>query len=138
MKADIIFINGEVVTIDQTNRVVESVAVKDNRILAVGSNHETREFRSDETEVIDLHGKSLLPGFIDAHVHLTIFGTNLLGVSCIAPHIETLEDIFNDLRKKCQETPKGQWVRAWGFKESNLTENRFPTKEELDEVIPNL
>ncbi|MBD1382493.1 amidohydrolase [Metabacillus arenae] len=134
MKADLVFVNGEVVTIDQKNRVVESVAVKENQIIAVGSNSETRQYISDETEILDLAGKTLLPGFIDAHLHLTIYGTNLLGVSCIAPHIQSLEDIFTDLRKKCQDTPKGQWVRAWGFKETKLVENRFPTKEELDEI----
>jgi len=75
-----------------------------------------------------------MPGIIDAHIHLTIYGTNLLGVSCIEPHIQSLEDLFIDLRKKVQETPKGQWVRAWGFKESNLKENRYPTRKELDEI----
>ncbi|MFD2682270.1 amidohydrolase [Bacillus seohaeanensis] len=134
MKADSVFINGEVVTVDQNNRVVEAVAIKENRIIAVGSNKEVEEYRTDETVVIDLGGKALLPGFIDAHLHLTIYGTNLLGVSCVAPHIQSLQDIFADLRKKAQETPKGQWVRAWGFNETKLKENRFPTKEELDEI----
>lgn len=134
MKADIVFINGEVVTIDHRNRIVESVAIKDNRIIAIGSNKEIQEYRSDNTVIIDLEGKTLLPGFIDAHLHLTIYGTNLLGVSCIAPHIQSLHDIFVDLRKKVLKTPKGQWVRAWGFNESKLEENRYPTKDELDEI----
>ncbi|WP_010677674.1 amidohydrolase [Bacillus timonensis] len=134
MKADIVFMNGEVVTVDDDNSVVESVAVKGNHIIAVGSNQEIQEYISHETNVIDLHGKSVLPGFIDAHLHLTIYGTNLLGVSCIEPHIQSLEDLFTDLQKKAEETPKGQWVRAWGFNESKLKENRFPTRQELDKV----
>lgn len=134
MTADIIFINGEVVTVDHNNRVVEGVAIKDNRIIAVGSNSEVQEYSSDETTIIDLNGKTLLPGFIDAHLHLTIYGTNLLGVSCIAPHIQSLHDLFSDIRKKALKTPKGQWIRAWGFNESKLKEKRYPTKEELDEV----
>ncbi|THE13434.1 amidohydrolase [Bacillus timonensis] len=134
MKADIVFMNGEVVTVDDDNSVVESVAVKGNHIIAVGSNQEIQEYISHETNVIDLHGKSVLPGFIDAHLHLTIYGTNLLGVSCIEPHIQSLEDIFIDLQKKAEEAPKGQWVRAWGFNESKLKENRFPTRQELDKV----
>ncbi|MDR4887864.1 amidohydrolase [Fredinandcohnia sp. QZ13] len=134
MKADIVFMNGEVVTVDDDNSVVESVAVKGNHLIAVGSNQEIQEYISYETNVIDLHGKSVLPGFIDAHLHLTIYGTNLLGVSCIEPHIQSLEDIFIDLQKKAEETPKGQWVRAWGFNESKLKENRFPTRQELDKV----
>ncbi|MFC0272860.1 amidohydrolase [Metabacillus herbersteinensis] len=134
MKADSVFINGEVVTIDDHNRVVEGVAVKENRIIAVGTNQEVKEYISDETDIIDLDGQSLLPGFIDAHLHLTIYGTNLLGVSCISPHIQSLQDLFADLRKKTQETPKGHWIRASGFNEKKMIENRFPTKQDLDEI----
>nr|WP_263326661.1 amidohydrolase [Neobacillus sp. Marseille-Q6967] len=134
MRADIVFMNGEVITVDSHNRVVEAVAVKENKIIGVGFNKEIQPFIGEETKIIDLHGKTLMPGFIDAHLHLTIYGTNLLGVSCIAPHIQSINDIFTDLRKKAKETPKGQWVRAWGFNESLLKENRFPTKEELDDI----
>ncbi len=134
MKADYIFNNGEVITIDNQNRVAEAVAVKGNKIIAVGTTEEMEDFRSASTTTIDLEGKTLMPGIIDAHIHLTIYGTNLLGVSCIEPHIQTMEDLFIDLRKKVQETPKGQWVRAWGFKESNLKENCYPTRKELDEI----
>lgn len=134
MKADLVFINGEVITVDQQNRVVESVAIKENRIIAVGSNAEIEQYVTVETNIIDLKGKSLLPGFIDAHLHLTIYGTNLLGVSCIEYHIQSLDDIFKDLKDKVEETPKGQWVRAWGFNELKVKEERYPTKEELDEI----
>jgi predicted amidohydrolase YtcJ len=134
MKADIIFINGEVITVDEENRVAEAVAVKDNRILAVGTSAEMKEFTAKTTTIVDLEGKTLMPGIIDAHIHLTIYGTNLLGVSCIEHHIQSLKDLFVDLRKKVQSTPKGEWIRAWGFKESNLKENRYPTKEELDAI----
>lgn len=134
MIADVVFINGEVITLDNNNRVVEAVAVKGNRILAVGTNEEIQTYIFEDTDIIDLDGKTLLPGFIDAHLHLTIYGTNLLGVSCIAPHIKSLQDIFADLRKKTKEIPKGQWVRAWGFNEVMLEEKRFPTIEELDEI----
>lgn len=134
MKADIIFFNGEVITVDAQNRIVECVAVKNNRIIAVGTKADIRRYIARDTKCIDLNGKSLLPGFIDAHLHLTIYGTNLLGVSCIEPHIHSLKDIFQDLRIKAEETPKGNWIRAWGFSESLVKENRCPTKEELDEI----
>lgn len=134
MKADLVFINGEVITVDEKNRIVEAVAVKENRIAAVGSNQEIRQYITGDTKVIDLQGRSLLPGFIDSHIHLTIYGTNLLGVSCIEPHVKSLEDIFVELRKKAQETPNGEWVRAWGFNEQKLAEGRYPTKEELDDI----
>jgi predicted amidohydrolase YtcJ len=108
------------------------VAINGKEIVAVGSGNEIAPFVGAETKVIDLEGRSLLPGFIDAHLHLTIYGTNLLGVSCVDPHIKSLKDIFIDIKKKISNTKSGEWVRAWGFDENNVVEKRFPTKEELD------
>lgn len=134
MKADIILRNGEVITVDPTDQIHEAVAVKDNKILATGSNEEIDALADEKTKVIDLKGRSCLPGFIDAHLHLTIYGTNMLGVSCIAPHVHSLQDIFTDLKEKAAKTEKGEWVRAWGFNEHEIEERRFPTREELDSV----
>lgn len=134
MFADKVFLNGEVITVDRTDRVTEAVAIKGNRIIGVGTDDDIKPFIDEKTEVFDLNGKSLLPGFIDAHMHITTYGTNKLGVSCKAPHIHTVEDILRDLRKKAEQTPKGQWVRAWGFNELKIKEKRFPTRQELDSV----
>lgn len=134
IKADIVFKNGEVVTVNTENEVSEAVAVKENKIVAVGTNDEITSFIGHHTNVIDLDGKSLLPGFIDAHIHLTIYGLNLLGVNCTAPHIQSLKDIMAELKKKEEETKTGEWIRAWGFNEQHIAENRLPTRDELDEV----
>jgi len=134
MEADIVFLNGEVITADSTNSVVEAVAVKKNRIIGVGTNSEVRALIGEETNVIDLQGRSLLPGFIDSHLHLILYGVFQLGVSCKAGHIESIEDVLKDLRKKAIETPKGEWIRAWGFNETIVKEKRYPTKEELDAI----
>lgn len=132
--AEKVFLNGHVVTADANNRVVQAVAVKGNRIVAVGTNAEVKRLIHDDTEVIDLTGKSLLPGFIDSHLHITLYGTNKLGVNCKAPHIKALEDLLNELKRKAQQTPKGEWIRAWGFNENNIKEKRYPTRWELDQV----
>ncbi|MGE7665167.1 amidohydrolase [Ureibacillus composti] len=137
MKAEIVFINGEVITVDEQNRVVDCVAINENRIIATGSYDEVEHTISNDTKIIDLEGKSLLPGFVDAHVHFTIYGTNLLGVDCTEPHIQSIQDLLADLQKKCEETPNGQWVRATGFNENKLAEKRYPTKEELDDISKN-
>ncbi|MFF2858249.1 amidohydrolase, partial [Peribacillus sp. NPDC058002] len=73
MKADIVFMNGEVITVNQKNEVAEALAIKGNRISAVGTNHEIKAFIGEETNVVDLQGKSLLPGFIDSHIHLILY-----------------------------------------------------------------
>ncbi|AXN41469.1 amidohydrolase [Peribacillus butanolivorans] len=134
MQADIVFINGEVITVDQKNKVVEAVAVKGDRISAVGSNREVKDFIGEETKVIDLQGKTLLPGFIDAHIHLILHGVNQLAVSCKDEHIKSIEDLLNDLKEKASTIPKGEWIRAWGFNETVVKEKRYPTIAELDAI----
>ncbi|WP_368653114.1 amidohydrolase [Ornithinibacillus sp. 4-3] len=130
-----LFINGEVVTVNANNDVVEAVAVKGDKILAVGTTEEVLALNEDgEAEVIDLAGKTLTPGLIDAHLHVTTIGTNTLSVSCKAEHIHSIEDILTDLRKAKENTPKGEWIRAWGFNESKIAEKRYPTIEELDAI----
>ncbi|MED4018517.1 amidohydrolase [Sutcliffiella cohnii] len=134
MKADLAFINGEVITVDEQNRVVECVAVKGNQIISTGTYNEIKHTITKDTQIIDLEGKSLLPGFIDAHVHFTIYGTNLLGVDCDSSNIHSIQDLLEAIEKKCEETPKGQWVRATGFNEYNMAEQRYPTRDELDRI----
>lgn len=134
MKANLVFINGEVITADKQNSIVESVAIKDNRIIGVGSNLEMKELIGEETEVIDLAGKSLLPGFIDAHIHLVLYGVNQLNISCKETHIDSVAALLNELKKKALETPKGEWIRAWGFNETTIKEKRYPTIVELDAI----
>ncbi|RFU67542.1 amidohydrolase [Peribacillus saganii] len=126
--------NGQIITVDKNNRIAEAVAIKGNQILAVGTDVEIQKFIGEHTEVIDLEGKSLLPGFIDSHLHLTLYGINKLGVSCKEPHITSIENILKDLKGKAKQTPKGQWVRAWGFNETKIIEQRYPTRWELDAI----
>jgi predicted amidohydrolase YtcJ len=134
MKADVVFVNGEVITVDQENKVVQAVAVRGNRIVAVGSNQDVLGFIGEGTEVIDLQGKTLLPGFIDAHLHLVLYGLHQLAISCKQDHLHSIDDILAEIRNKAAETPKGEWVRCWGFNEIKVREKRYPTIEELDAI----
>lgn len=134
MHADIVFTNGEVLTVDKNESIAEAVAVKDHIIVAVGKNDEIERYIGEETRIIDLEGKSLLPGFIDPHLHLTIYGTNLLGISCASPDIHSLEDLFAEIKKRATSTPKGEWIRVTSFNESAMEEERFPTIQELDAI----
>ncbi|MDM5282768.1 amidohydrolase [Peribacillus frigoritolerans] len=134
MKADVVLINGEVITVDQKNTVGEAVAIKENRIAVVGSNQEVKSFIGEKTDVIDLKGKTLLPGFIDSHIHLIFYGLNQLAVSCKTEHIDSIEALLADLKKKALEAPKGEWIRAWGFNEAAVNEKRYPSIAELDGI----
>ncbi|WNC17344.1 amidohydrolase [Brevibacillus brevis] len=132
--ADIVFRNGRVVTADAANRVVQAVAVKGNRIVAVGTNEEADRLIHSQTRIVDLKGRSLLPGFIDAHLHMTIYGTNKLGVDCKARNITSIDDLLGALAEQAKKTPKGEWIRACGFDENRMVEKRYPTIGELDAI----
>ena len=106
MNANLVFINGEVITSDRQNSIVESIAVKDNRIIGLGSNLEMNKFIGEKTEVIDLAGKSLLPGFIDAHTHLVLYGVFQLNISCKESHIDSVAALLNELKKKRRKLQK--------------------------------
>lgn len=105
-----------------------------NRIIAVGKNDDILSLKDENSEVIDLQERTLIPGFIDSHLHITLHGTNELSVSCKDENIVSIPDLLAALKEKAARTPKGQWVRAWGYHESRMKENRLPTKEELDTV----
>ncbi|MEI4828003.1 amidohydrolase [Bacillus sp. FJAT-53711] len=132
--ADRVFLNGEVITVDEKNRILEAVAVKGNRIIAVGTNEEIKNYIHDNTHVINLEGKSLLPGFIDSHLHMAIIGTNKLGIDFKEMHLTSLRDLLEKGKAAAGQTPKGEWIRAWGFNENTIEEKRFPTRWELDEI----
>lgn len=133
MAADYVFVNGEVLTVDAEDQVVEAVAVEGNRIVAVGTSDDVLRLRGSETQTIDLDGRTLLPGFIDAHVHLLLRGTDHLGVNS-KDGIASIEDLKARLVERAGETPAGQWVRGWGYNDLKLTEKRHPTREDLDAV----
>lgn len=133
MHADYVFANGEVVTVDPADEVAEAVAVKGNKILAVGKTEEVLELRGPETRVIDLVGNSLLPGFIDSHLHMLLYGTNQLGVDC-KNGVRSIKDMTTRLAERARATPGGNWIRGWGYNDQRLAEGRHPTRKDLDEV----
>ncbi len=134
MEKQYLFIDGEIVTVNNHNEVAEAVAVKGNKIISVGSNQKILKLRGENSEVIQLNGQTLMPGFIDSHIHITIFGTNELSISCKSEHIQSIDELQKELKDRANETPKGEWIRAWGYNEQKMEEKRFPTKEELDVI----
>ncbi|KZR58924.1 amidohydrolase [Pseudobacillus badius] len=134
MKADVVFVNGEVITVDKHDSIQQALAVKANKILAVGSNAALQAFVGEGTRVVDLKGKSLLPGIVDAHLHLVLYGVFQLNLSCKDPKVSSIDALLAKLKARASKTPKGQWVRAWGFNERTINEKRYPTLQELDAV----
>lgn len=134
--ADRVFLNGEVVTVNSKNEIKEALAIKENKIVFVGSNQDAQKYVGAKTEVIDLKGKSLLPGFIDAHQHVLVRGANSLGIDSRSPGIKSIEELKALIAERVKTTPKGEWIRGWGYDHSKLAENRHPDRFDLDEVAP--
>lgn len=136
MKADTIIYNGPVITVDPINTIASAVAIGGNRIIYVGDVDTTLEFKQKNTKLIDLKGRSLVPGFIDSHLHMAIFGANSMAIDCRSPGVSSIEDIKNLVKEAVANTPKGQWIRGWGYDHSKLIEKRHPNRWDLDEVAP--
>lgn len=131
-----LFINGEVITAKEDNQVEQAVAVRDNKIIKVGTNEQILALKNDTIDVVDLKNKTLIPGIVESHIHISMYGANqVFTVPCKDLEIHTLDDLFKEVKKKAEETPIGEWVRVSGFNENSVKEQRFPTKEELDLVI---
>lgn len=137
MFADIIFYNGKVLTVDNNDTVAEAVAIKGNKIIKVGESKEILYMKGEETKVIDLKGRSLIPGFIDSHLHTAVMGANSLALDLRSPGVSSIKDIQDLIREAAKTIPEGSYIRGWGYDHSKLKEQRHPTKEELDEAAPN-
>ena len=136
---DIVLLNGKIVTVDANDRIAEAVAVKNGKIVRVGSNHEIEALVGEKTKVIDLKGKTLLPGFIDSHTHLADATLSLkYFVDARTPPNKSIFEILERIKERTRETPLGQWIIAQGsmFQECKLIEKRYPNKDELDGAAP--
>ncbi|MBK7125335.1 MAG: amidohydrolase [Dehalococcoidia bacterium] len=135
-RAELIFTNGIVHTVDANNSIAEAVAVSDGRILAVGSNAEVSATAGPATERVDLRGRSLTPGFIDAHHHFTGLGSGSEAIDCKAAGMDSIRAIVEEVRKRAAALPAGTWIRGRGYDHSRLVEQRHPNRHDFDAVAP--
>jgi len=135
-KADVVFLNGTVITVDSKDRVCQGAAVAGNQILAVGTSAEMKALAGPDTQMIDLKGRSLVPGFIDAHCHAGSYGPVKFNIVCSADVIPSIGELKKEIRKRAASTPKGGWIIGRGYDNTKLKENRHPTRWDFDEVAP--
>lgn len=133
--ADLAFINGKVITVDNDGTVAEAVAVKWGKILRVGSNETVLEAVGESTILHDLKGLTVLPGLIDSHMHPGgSWGAYLVrGVAC-GPDFTGVDEMLEAVRRKADDTPPGNWIL--GYSMDDVRMGRYPTLEELDEAAP--
>ncbi len=132
---DLILHHGKVITVDAAFRIAEAVAIKGERIAAVGSDAEILRRRGKSTRVVDLRGKTVLPGLIDSHVHST--GASLYEFDHPIPDMETIQDVLNYVKSRAAVLNPDQWIALSQIFITRLKEQRYPTRGELDEAAPN-
>ena len=131
----LILFNGNVITMDPTFPKAQSVAIQNNKILAVGRNEDLKKFKNTNTSVIDCKGKTVLPGFIDAHCHIPSFAESFVALN-LSPrnNVHSISDIQAKIQSLSKGLPSGTWIRGKGYNEFYLTEKRHPTREDLDKA----
>ncbi len=132
--ADLIFTNGKVLTVDSHDSVAEALAVRGDRIIAVGTKTDVDRFRTQSTTVIDLRGRSLIPGLIDSHTHPT--GASLIEWDHPIPRMDSVSDVLDYVRGRAAIVPAGDWIVLQQVFITRLQERRYPTRAELDAVAP--
>lgn len=135
--ADVLFTNGRVITVNSSNDIVDTVAVKENRIIFCGRLKDAEHFIGPETEEIDLKGRTLMPGFIDSHMHFQVMSLMMKPIIYLPFHnVRSVTDIQRLVKERASVSNPDEWVVCMGYDENKLDEKRPPTREELDAAAP--
>src|SRR5438552_5788931 len=133
---DVILMNGRIATQDERRSFAQAVAIQDGRFASVGSNEQIMALRGAKTEVIDLGGRTVIPGLNDSHMHPIRGGLNY-NMELRWDGVPSLADAMRMLKEQAQRTPPPQWVRViGGWTEFQFAERRMPTLEEINQAAP--
>ncbi len=133
--ADLVLVNGRVITMDDANPAAEAVAVRGERIVAVGSTAEIEARVGAETRRVDLAGKAVTPGLLDAHVHFADGGANrIYQLDLSYPGVASILDVRGAVAEQVGRLQDGEWVRGGGWDEGKLEELRYIYATDLDEI----
>jgi hypothetical protein len=131
--ADVLYSGGDILTMRGPEpEYVESLAVRDGKILFVGPLAEARTLVGPEAKTVDLAGQTLLPGFIDTHGHFIYFGKNLVDANLFG--CTDVADLVARMKKQVERTPADGWIVGFGYQARGMKEGRPPTSEELDQI----
>jgi predicted amidohydrolase YtcJ len=141
---DLILRGGKIITLDRASRIVSAIGVRDGRISAAGGIDEVMRDRGAHTVELDVSGKTVTPGFFDAHPHMDRHGLKSRG-GIPLDGCNSIAAILDRVRRAVSQTPRGEWVvlmpmgtppTDYVYRPDQLTENRFPTRHDLDAVAP--
>jgi predicted amidohydrolase YtcJ len=129
--ADLVFYNGKIVTVDDAFSIHQAIVIKDGRIAAVGGNELRNQYSGART--IDLHGRMVMPGFHDTHIHLGGHSRRYIDLN----DTKSLAELKEQVHDKAKELGPGEWITGGGWDEYHFTEQRKPLKGDLDAAAPN-
>src|SRR5262245_3282448 len=131
---DLILFNGNIITVDKRKPKAQAIAIIADRIFAVGENDKIRNLAISQTRQINLEGKTVVPGFIDAHTHPAYAGRyHLRYVDC---DLRSIAEIQDAIRKRAATTKPGEWVLGFKYDDTKTKEGRFLTRTDLDTAAP--
>jgi len=130
--ADLLLLNGRVHTMDRQMPFAQAVAVRGGRILAVGEDTQIRALVGADAEVVDLGGRTVVPGFTDAHIHLVSYGLNLTQVQLDG--LPSLAEAVARVAERAGKMRPGEWIRGWGWNRNLWPGSPFPSRHDLDRV----
>lgn len=128
------FLNGHIVTVDEQFSISQAMLIDGDRIVKVGSNEDIQKDLPSDAVRHDLKGATVLPGLMDSHVHST--GASVYEFDHVIPDMETIADVLAYIRDRATKTPEGEWISLSQVFITRLREQRFPTRQEMDEAAP--
>ena len=134
-KADLIVVNGTVYTVDEAHPRASAFAVRNGRIIFVGSDREARMLAGSATQVIDARGNAVIPGMVDAHAHLLGLGTSLRNVQLAGS--KTYDEVIARVVDRSKSMKAGEWIVGRGWDQNLWPDKKFPTHELLSRALPN-
>ena len=138
--ADVVFLNGQIETLNSKQPKANAVAIKDEKFIAIGSDQKIKPLIGPKTKVIDLNQQLVVPGFVDAHTHpMETIWLKESWVDARYPGTPSVKQALLNIAARVNSTPRDQWIYVAGVSasENKFLEKRLPTKAELDEVAPN-
>ena len=127
---DLVLYGGKINTMDPRRSVVPALAIRDGRILALGSDPEIQALAGPGTRQIDLQGRTAIPGLFDSHNHLLEVGAKLSTIRL--DECTSVEEMVELVRQRARETPPGEWIVGQGWNEGYFADGRLPTRRDLD------